>query len=89
MDLQSDGNLKSQKSFNAVIYMLKLALTDVLATWRQQKQPINTTLTFFFNAWIRLHNIFVFHNGHYVRSGDHSAINSCHVLVGRLATLQV
>lgn len=35
------------------------------------------------------HNSFVFHDGHHFRLGNHSGINSCPVLVRRLATLQV
>lgn len=33
------------------------------------------------NAGIRLHDIFVFHDGHHVRLGDRSAINACPVFV--------
>lgn len=36
-----------------------------------------------------LHNIFVLHDRHHVRFGNHTNINSCHILVGRLITLQV
>lgn len=36
------------------------------------------------NTGIRLHNVFVFRNGHCVRLGNRDAINSYHVLVGRL-----
>lgn len=37
-------------------------------------------------AGIRLHDIFVFHDGHHLRLSHHSAVMSCCVLFGRLAT---
>lgn len=40
-------------------------------------------------AGIRLHQIFVFDNGHHVMLGKHCATISCRVLVRGLATLQV
>lgn len=41
------------------------------------------------NARLRLHSIFRDLDGHVVRLGNHGAISSSHVLVKRLATLQV
>lgn len=40
----------------------------------------------FSTAWMRRQDIFVCHNGHNVRLSNHSGIDSCWVLVGRLAT---
>lgn len=43
----------------------------------------------FFNAEIRLQDIFVCHDGRCARLSNHSDISSCRVSVGGLATLQV
>lgn len=42
-----------------------------------------------FRFWSDYMIFFYFHDGHHVASGNHSAINSCHILVRRLATPQV
>ena len=43
----------------------------------------------FTNAGIRLHSVSLFNNVHYVRLGNHTAINTFHGFAARLATLQV
>lgn len=65
-------------------------LNKIIKVFKEGKFSKAQSPYFFFHiAGIRLHNVFVFGDGHHVRSNDYSAINSCSVLVRWLARLHV